>query len=273
MDWSSYNQGLKNRYNLNLYISDDIVENWMHKERPKIWGQSPQYTDFAIKTCLQMRYLLGLPLRGTQGFMESIFKQQNIDLKVPHYTVLSRRQKDLVIDLKRKIPEGKFDIVVDSSGLKVYGEGEWKVRKHGYSKRRTWRKIHLASDSQTMQITACELTKNDVHDGTILPNLLEDNVKDVYADGAYDWKELHKDVENNGGKLIAPPRKDAVISVPENEAGILTTRDKYVVDIEEKTLAEWKKEIGYHVRSLSETQFFRWKTIFSHRLQSLHPYN
>ena len=269
MNWSAYNASLKNRYDMTVWITEDIESVWMEQDRPKIWGQAPKYSDKAIEICLKIGYLFDIPLRGTQGLVTSFFKMQEIDLPVPDYSRLSRRGRTLDIDLGYRPPVGKkIDVVIDSSGLKVYGEGEWKVRKHGNEKRRTWRKIHLSSDPDTMEIVGCELTGNRVADGRVLPKLVPEYVKKAIADGAYDWKGLYKFCERNGTTLLVPPRRTARACVDEDDVTKLSTRDKYIIDIEQSSLEEWKEESGYHRRSLSETQFYRWKHCISETLRA-----
>ena len=234
-----------------------------------LWGTAAKYSDGAIAICLRLSYLLDIPLRGVQGLVRSWFRVCEIDLPVPHYSRLSRRAKNLDINLAARPKQGKIDVVIDATGLKVYGEGEWKTRQHGKEKRRTWRKLHLSSDPESFEIVGCELTETSVADGTMLPKLIEESdINNAYADGAYDWKGLHKKVEAKEGKLVAPPRGNAVISIPEDEAGKLTIRDKYIIEIEQTSLEEWKQRVGYHIRSLSETQFYRLKYMLSDKLRS-----
>ena len=157
INWKEYNEGLKKRGSLRLWIKADIAEQWKYKGNKKRGGQQ-QYSDIAIELCLIIRKVYHLPLRQTQGFMISFFKQSRLRLKAPDYTTLSRRSSSLPVQLSMAKKGSITDIVVDSTGLKLYGEGEWKVRKHGAGKHRTWMKLHLAADETTQQIQAVTLT-------------------------------------------------------------------------------------------------------------------
>jgi hypothetical protein len=156
-NWKEYNEGLKQRGSLRLWIQSDLAEQWKYNGDKKRGGQK-QYSNVAIELCLIVRKVYHLPLRQTEGFMNSFFEQKGLNLKAPDYTTLSKRSSGLPVQLSAAKKGRITDIVVDSSGLKVYGEGEWKVRKHGASKRRTWMKLHLAADETTQQIQAVTLT-------------------------------------------------------------------------------------------------------------------
>lgn len=174
-NWKSYNSGLVRRGSLTLWISDDVARTW-HHEGDRMRGGQRVYSDSCILTLLSLRAVFHLALRQTQGFAQSIMDLLGIGLKVPSYTQICRRQGGLKVPLRiseRLKKGGSMYVVVDSSGLKVYGEGEWKVRQHGAGKRRTWRKIHLAVDEKTGEIVAEVLTKNDADDAGEVPGLLE----------------------------------------------------------------------------------------------------
>ena len=162
-NWKEYNEGLKKRGSLRLWIHNDVAEKWKHTGTKKRGGQQ-QYSDMAIELCLIIRKIYHLPLRQTEGFMNSFFEQNKLKIKAPDYTTLSKRGGNLVVELSANNTGIITDIVVDSTGLKVYGEGEWKVRKHGAGKHRTWMKMHLAADETTQQVQAVTLTTNAVDD-------------------------------------------------------------------------------------------------------------
>jgi hypothetical protein len=162
-------------------------------------------------------------------------------------------------------------IILDSTGLKVYGEGEWKVRKHGASRRRTWRKRHLAQDIATGEIEAVELTTNAVSDAAVVGPLLtqiDSPVNRLGGDGAYDQVGVYDVLEGTPIQPIIPPRENASIWTDEAGNDLLHPRNEAVKRIEEIGLLDWKQESGYHQRSLVETTMFRWKTLFGERLQS-----
>jgi hypothetical protein len=154
---------------------------------------------------------------------------------------------------------------------KVYGEGEWKVRQHGYSKRRTWRKLHLAIDAATQQIVSVTVTTNDFADCEILPELLENTpppVASVAADGSYDARACYEAIRQKGARAIIPPRKGARIWVHGNCKAQRLDRDQNLRAIRKGGRKRWKEQAGYHRRSLAETGMFRLKRRFSERLSA-----
>lgn len=215
-NWRHYNEALVKRGSITLWFDDEAISQWHNIEKTKKRGRPLLYTDIAIRCALTLREIYHLPLRGTEGLVRSLILQLALPLKAPDYTTLCIRQKELRICLPkchRKSSEG-LHIVVDSTGLKIFGEGEWKVRQHGYSKRRTWRKLHLAIDAETQEIETAVVTTNDFKDSELLPDLLNgiDNAIDqVSGDGGYDSKECYQHIMNQGAKAVIPPRRDAII--------------------------------------------------------------
>ena len=137
-----------------------------------------------------------------------------IDVKIPHYSTVSRRQMRLSLAISCANKQSPRDIVIDSTELKVYGDGEWKVRKHGHSKRRTWRKVHLTIYANSHELVGCVVTTNDVGDSGVFDELLEqieDSIKSVPADGAYDTRKIYKTIRDRDAKALIPPRKGAII--------------------------------------------------------------
>ncbi len=158
-------------------------------------------------------------------------------------------------------------LVIDSSGLKLYGEGEWKVRLHGMDKRRTWRKLHLAMDAESHQLTAALITEKERLDRTVLPLLLDETeaeIEAVCADGAYDFAVCYQALKERAAKPLIPPRSDAVV----RGKSPFEQRDENVRKIKKLGRRKWKKESGYHQRSLVETAFFRLKTIFTDKMRA-----
>ncbi len=220
-----------------------------------------------------IKVVFKLAYRQTQGFANSLLRLMDLsDLNVPSYTQLCRRAATLEV-VPYQIPQnGSIVIAIDSTGLKIYGEGEWKVRKHGYSKRRTWRKLHLGVDSKTGFIHCHTLTLNDVDDGSQLEDLLdqvETEVTDACLDGAYDHEDCWDDLIGRKINPIIPPRENAVEWYLE-ELGDFPEypRNAAITRIDQIGKKEWKKEVGYHRRSLSETAMFRYKTIHGNKLYS-----
>lgn len=270
-NWGEYNKALKSRGSLFIWFSEDIAEVWYNKEHTHERGCPRTYTDSAIECLLALRAVYHLPLRQTQGFAESLLTLFNLPIDCPDYTTLCRRQADLSVSLPKQPSEDSIHVVVDSTGLKVYGEGEWKVRKHGYSKRRTWRKLHLALDESTNEVLAMELTENDKHDSQALPGLLEQveaQIDCLSGDGAYDTRDCYEALSEKGARPNIPPKNNAVIWQHGNSKGPPHPRDENLRAIRKMGRKRWKKESGYHRRSLSETAMFRFKALFGGLLNS-----
>jgi hypothetical protein len=222
--------------------------------------------------------VFNLAFRQTEGFAQSILTLMKISLQVPSYTQICRRQHDLKVPLKleKQLKNGEnLYLVVDSSGLKVYGEGEWKVRQHGISKRRTWRKIHLGVDEKSGQIVAQVLTENYVDDASVVPQLLDQATENglkidrIAGDGAYDNRKTYDLLIEKNILPIIPPRSDANYWL--NEKGLPDDehpRNLNLLEIDDTDRKKWKINSNYHRRSLSETAFFRWKTIFGGSLKN-----
>jgi len=213
-----------------------------------------------------------LPNRATEGFMYSVFAMLKISLSVPDHTTLSRRGKDLKVTLPKKV-NGHLDIVMDSSGLKLYGEGEWKVRSHGKSKRRTWRKLHVGVDPHSGEIQAAALTTNSVSDDQMVEPLLEQIAQPIdrfAGDGSYDKRKVYDSLNQRAPEatILIPPRKNARIWQHGNTKAERLRRDENLRTIRQSGRKAWKQSSGYHIRSLAETTMFRLKTIFGDRLSA-----
>jgi hypothetical protein len=158
LNWPAYNKALKRRGSLAILFDPDMV--WAAKPTGER-GRQPVYSDAAIQTCLTMKVLFGMALRQTTGFMESLLRLIGLDWDVPDFSTLSRRQKSLAVNIPHRGSQGPLHLLIDSTGIKVEGEGEWNARKHGGPKRRVWRKIHIGIDEQTLEIRAVEVTQPD----------------------------------------------------------------------------------------------------------------
>ncbi len=270
-NWKEYTASLVQRGSLTLWIDQEALEGWICQARTGKKGASRLYADSAILCALTLQQIYHLPLRGTEGFLGSLFALLGVDLPVPDYTTLCRRRKNLPVCLDHQHSGQALHLVVDSTGFKVFGEGEWKVRQHGYSKRRTWRKLHLAIDADTQQIVAAMVSTNDYADCEILPELIEQveaPIESVAADGAYDTRDCYQAVRQKGAKALIPPRKGARIWVHANTKQERLDRDQNLRAIRKVGRKRWKEQSGYHQRSLAETGMFRLKTCFSERLSA-----
>lgn len=260
-NWSSYNASLCQRGSVNLWLSDSLFSVWKEIDPSKKRVGEKTYPDVIIEVCLTLRQAYHLPLRQTTGFIKSMFFLMGLDLAIPDYTTLCRRNEGLDVKISHRSSQKSIDIVVDSTGLKVYGEGEWKVRKHGASKRRTWQKLHLGIDIYTQEIVSVVLTSNSVDDASVAGDLVKKCAKKVNSfggDGAYDKKKVRQMLFEYGIEQKIPPQRNAILSKKKEK--YLEERDQAIKRIEEIGRKEWKKEINYHQRSLSETAMFRYKT-------------
>lgn len=273
-NWSQYNTSLINRGSLTFWLSEDAIAKWVSDKRTDKKGRPEIYSDDAILCALMIREVYRLPLRALQGFLASLFFILNIALPVPSYSQISRRSAGLNKKLKRLFRKGASHIVFDSSGLKVYGEGEWKVKVHGKSKRRTWRKIHIGINPDTGEILLCDLTKNSATDASVACDLLssvKSKVNKAFGDGAYDDKQFRKKVQEMGGQAIVPPDRNATYKGALGGWERLRDLDIAAIHIlgaDENARKLWKKLIGYHTRSLAETTFSRIKRILGANLKA-----
>lgn len=274
-NWSEYNRSLVARGDVMLWFDEDVVSGWYWNGTPSKSGNPLVYADVAIQCALALRALFNLPLRGTQGFLRSVLRLGDFDLGAPDYSTISRRAAKLDVDLARKMPKSgdRVIIVVDSSGLKVYGEGEWKVRTHGKDKRRTSRKIHLAIDRKSHEITAVRLTESNHHDCEEMQNLLDETgpCARVLADGAYDNQKSYDAADSVGARALIPPRSGAALAYTTNRRVIswgMVQRNANIHGVWRLGRKEWKMTSGYHDRSLAETGIGRFKTIFGPGLRS-----
>lgn len=277
-NWREYEEGLRRRGSLTLWVTDEAIAGWKAIPRTTPGGQAI-FSPLAIETALMVRLAFHLALRQTEGLMASIFALLEVSLNVPDHTTISRRAMGLKsISLGCPLPEGPVDLLIDSTGLKVYGAGEWLQEKHGAKARRIWRKLHLAVDSNTGMIVASILTDNSVGDSSQVAPLL-DLVDGVIAsvtadgayDGAYDGAPVYEAVAARAGDIpvVIPPH---VTAVPSPNAGHSPTqRDRHIALIEAKGRLGWQKETGYGRRSLVETTMGRYKTIIGPKLRARSP--
>jgi hypothetical protein len=271
-NWKQYNDALVHRGSLTLWVDQETLRSWRYGG-PAQRGAQFEYSDLAIECLLTLKAVFHLTLRATEGFARSLFGLMGVDLPVPDYSTLCRRAATVPVTLPKKA-EGPLHLVLDGTGLKVYGEGEWKVRQHGYSKRRTWLKLHLAVDPQTHEIQAAMVSDPSVTDAEMVPPLLEqveNPVTSAAADGAYDCRAVYEALDGRGASAVIPPRKDAVIPPPGKTSGPGRARDENVRRLGEIGRSEWKVESGDHERSLVETAMFRMKRIFGDGVSSRTP--
>lgn len=276
-NWKEYNAALVQRGSLTVWLEPAVLDGWLNGQSSGQRGASWTYSELAITTALTLKAVYRLPLRATQGLLQSVLRLLAVALRVPDYSTLCRRQPTLSVTLPRQAKGQALHLVVDSTGCKIYGEGEWKVRQHGYSKRRTWRKLHLGVDEATGQIVAAVLTTNDVADSAVLPDLLEQvtpPMAQLSGDGGYDQRPCYdtlrqrQDAQGQALRVTIPPRHGARIWQHGNRHAERLARDENLRRIRQVGRAPWKEESGYHRRSLAETTMFRAKTIFGDKLSA-----
>jgi hypothetical protein len=254
LNWPEYNKALKRRGSLTIWFDPGMA--WAALPTGKR-GRQPVYTDAAVQTCLTMKVLFGMALRQTTGFVESLLRLVGLDWDVPDFSTLSRRQKTLVVNITHRVSQGPLHLLIDSTGIKVEGEGEWNARKHGGTKRRVWRKVHLGIDEQTLEIRAVEVTSSDIGDAPMLPELLsqippDQEIASVTADGAYDTRKCHDAIAERGAAAIIPPRKNAK-PWKDDSAGA-AARNEALRASKHLGRMLWRRWSGYHRRSRAETK-------------------
>jgi hypothetical protein len=269
-NWPAYNRSPVKRGSLTVWLEGATEDRRFAPPSGKPGGRR-RYADEAIETLLLIRAVFRLSLRSLEGFASSLLARQDAPLPVPDYTTFSRRAKTLSVRLKKR-PKEITDIVIDSTGVKVYGEGEWKVRSHGASKRRTWKKLHAAIDEDG-ELRATEVADPDTHDADAAKPLLDQEdakIRDVCADGAYDRRKVYDACGERGiGSILIPPRKDAKIWIHGNAKNAPRhPRDENLRKIRRIGRTAWKESSGYRLRSLVENTMFRIKTIFGDKLRS-----
>ena len=253
-NWSSYNDSLKRRGSLSIWLDPEMV--WVPPPSGKR-GRQQSYSDAAIQARLTLKVLFGLPLRQATGFVQSLLQLIGLDWAVPDFSTLCRRQRTLKVSLPYRGGTGPLNLLIDSTGIKAEGEGEWNARKHGGSKRRIWRKIHIGIDEKTLEVRAVEVTGSNIGDAPVLPDLLNQipphqDIGSVTADGAYDTRKCHEAIAAKNAHAVIPPRKNAkpwkstsTGAIARNEA---VNAQRYLG----RTV--WRCWSGYHRRSRVETK-------------------
>ena len=209
-------------------------------------------------------------MRQTEGLIGSVIRLLGLDLAIPDHSTLSRRAETLAV-ARPPSSAGPVHLLVDSTGLKLCGAGEWLVEKHGTSRRRSWRKLHIGVDADTGRIVAAALTTNDLDDGSQVGPLLDqidDAIASFTGDGAYDQDGVYGEVaaRHADAAVIVPPRSNAVPSQTAETAP--TPRDRHLNVIAEHGRLGWQKASGYNWRALVEADIGRWKRVIGHALRS-----
>ncbi len=264
MNWREYDASLRQRGSLTVWFSDEAIEGWRAAPRTTPGGQ-PWYSSLAILTALTLRAVFRLALRQAEGLIGSIIHLLGLDLAIPDHTTLCRRAATLEVPRPRPRRDGEpMHLLVDSTGLKLCGAGEWLIEKHGTRTRRSWRKLHLGMDAGTGQIVAAVLTDKDADDGAQVGPLLDQVAAPVVsftADGAYDQESVYAGVAERHPEaaVVVPPRSTAVPSDTAETAP--TQRDRHLQCIAEHGRAAWQKTSGYTIRARVEATIGRFKQV------------
>ena len=268
-NWAAYEAGLRARGSLTVWFSAEAIEGWRAAPRTTRGGQ-PSYSDLAIATALTLRAVFRLALRQTEGLIGSILQLLGLDLAVPDHSTMSRRAETLELP---RLGDGREPVhpLVDGTGLRLCGPGEWLVEKHGTRRRRSWRKLHLATDADTGRIVAGVLTEHDADDGSQVGPLLEQvdgPVASFTGDGAYDRGDVYANVaaRHPDAVVVVPPRASAVPSDAAETAP--TQRDRHLQCIAERGRMGWQRASGYNWRALVEADVSRWKRVIGDGLRS-----
>jgi hypothetical protein len=284
-NWPDYNAALVRRGSLTFWFDAAAVAGWVEQTRPgerRRRGRPRTYSDVAITVMLTLQELYQLPLRATVGFVDSLLTLAGCrTLPVAHPSTLSRRRRTLSVPVPVRAVARPVHLVVDSTGLKLYGEGEWKVRQHGWSCHRRWLKVHLAIDEATRELRGVAVSTNDVADGEVLPTLLAAEaapLRQVTGDGGYDkwrcWDAVAARPEQP--RAVFPPLKGgggprgrrARIRQHGNSGRAPLERDQHIRRIRAVGRRRWKQEVDYHRRSVAETGPWRLKRCFGDRVSA-----
>src|SRR4051795_10436806 len=275
-NWSAYDASLRQRGSLTVWFTDEAIRTWRAEPRTTRGGQ-PWYSELAILTALTLRAVFHLAYRQTEGLIGSLMRLLGLDLPVPDHTTLSRRAATLEVPRPQSgnAEAGRnaepVHLLVDSTGLKLCGAGEWLVEKHGTKMRRSWKTLHLGVDADTGQIVAAALTGREVDDGNQVGPLLDQitgPIASVTGDGAYDQDGVYASVSGRHptAATIVPPRSTAV---PSQTAGSEPTqRDRHLQLIAEQGRMGWQKASGYTKRARAETAISRYKRVIGDELRS-----
>jgi Transposase DDE domain len=269
-NWSEYDASLRQRGSLTIWFTDEAIQAWRAEPRTTPGGQ-PHYSALAISTALTMGMVFGLALRQTEGLIGSVIGLLGLDLAVPDHSTLSRRAKTLEVPQLRRAGTGPLHLLVDSTGLKLGGAGEWLIEKHGTTRRRSWRKLHIGVDAASGEIVAVALTRKDVDDAAMAESLLDqvaDPVASFTADGAYDQDQVTQAVAERhpDAAVIVPPRAGAVASASAESAP--TQRDRHLQMISERGRMAWQKASCYNLRAKVEASIGRYKRVIGDALRS-----
>lgn len=264
-NWKTYNKVLIIRGSLIFWLDESAIQAWYDEPKTSSRGRPQRYSDLAISTVLILKRVFRLTLRAAQGFIDSIFTLMKLPLRCPDYSCVSRRAKSVNFPFKNPTRGEIAHLVIDSTGLKVFGEGEWKIKKHGQEKRRVWRKLNLAVDADTHEVICADLSLNNVIDAEAFPGLIRQThrkIRVASADGAYDTMLCHDELRRKKIRALIPPRTHAAYwpaeYVDRNQA---VARQRLT-----GSNAWWKWNTDYNRRLVAETAMYRVKQLLGGHL-------
>jgi hypothetical protein len=274
-NWPEYDRALQQRGTLTVWVTPEALAAWQPQHTGQR-GRPRDYSDVAIETGHLLRLAFDRPWRQTEGLLRSIVGLLGLAVGVPDHTTFVRRSPGLARATalgRAQASGGSVHVVIDATGLKVYGAGEWLIEKHGERGRREWRKLHLAIDPDSGEVLACELTSNEEGDASQVAPLLDQisgPLGMVIADGAYDGEPVYRAVAERQSEppvaVVIPPRSTAVSSATVETAP--SQRDRHIELIRDKGRMGWQRAVGYGRRSLGETAMFRYKALIGPGLRA-----
>jgi hypothetical protein len=277
-NWKDYNKSLVQRGSLTFWFSEEVMNQWQESSKDGTHGNQ-KYGDQMIICGLTIKQLFRLPLRATEGLLNSVIQFMKLNIPIPNYSTLCRRGQHLKVPLGARSTEEARHILVDATGVRILGESEWKSLKYGVDKSQcqVWRKLHIAMDGKNQDILAATITESVRLDGNYLPGLIDeipDPIGQITGDGAYDKKNCYRKAYERKAKAIFPPQHKASVQRNRYQRDpALEARDQTILSVgrgEDRKirLKEWKKENHYHQRSLVESMMFRMKSIFGDQIRS-----
>ena len=254
-DWPAYEAGLRRRGDLTFWLDEAVLACW-HAPRQTTPDGQPRYSQLAVELVLTLRLVSHLTLRQAEAFSRSVLRPLGLELAVPDHTTLSRRGRSSAGHQPRVASQGgPVHLVLDSTGLQLFGQGEWDAARHGRT-RRQWRKLYLAGDACTGEIVAHVLTDGNADDAAQAPGLLrqvEGTLTSLTADGAHDSDAGYRAAaarQHEPPDVVIPPSASSVLST--EGPALQTPRDCRIRLIAERGRMGWRRTTGYGRRNLVE---------------------
>ncbi len=269
--WHHYNQALIGRGGITFWIDKAALTTWRNTQGHSGAGARRIYSDTAIQGAVVVKSVYHFIVRAAQGFVSSVMSLMRLDLPVPNYSTVCRRQGSLKVPILSSPNNRPRHIVIDATGLRVYGAGEWSVHEHRGSRRQIWRKLHLGFDKHTKEIVAVEITASHVHDNLMLPSLLMQipgKVYQVSGDEAYDTKACYESAGQSRAKATIPPRRIAKRMKCSNPPEKLALRDTNLRHIQQQGRYGWCLASGGTQQSLEENAVFPFNALFGPKLRA-----